>query len=99
MIKRPLLSSIALIAGIAILGGCVTINTISEEKPCNKVYSGVIGNVSDSWWLMHSLFLDIPFSFVADTLVLPYSIPKTVINYSGKDAKCKQPGAPIVQAP
>jgi uncharacterized protein YceK len=96
MLIKLILRSFALIATITILSGCVTIKTVSEDKPCNKIYSGFIGNVTDGWWLAHSLFLDVPFSFVADTLILPYTIPKTVINYSNKDARCKQPDTPIV---
>ena len=74
----------------ATLSGCVTIKTLSEDKPCNKIYSGTIGNLTDGWWLGHSLFLDVPFSFVLDTVVLPYAIPKTIINYSLDDAACKK---------
>jgi uncharacterized protein YceK len=68
--------------------GCVTIMTLSEPQPCNKVYSGTIGNLSDGWWLAHSLFMDVPFSLIADTIVLPYTIPKTIVNYAQEEPEC-----------
>jgi len=74
----------------AFISGCVTIKTVSEAKPCNKIYSGTVGNLTDGWWLMHSLFLDVPFSFVLDTLMLPYTVPKTLHNKYSENSECNQ---------
>jgi uncharacterized protein YceK len=71
------------------LSGCITIATLSEPAPCNKIYSGTVGNLTDSWWLAHSLAMDIPFSLIADTVVLPYTIPKTIMNFSQDNPACK----------
>lgn len=76
---------ITLIMSISVfLSGCATSQTLSEQDTKNKIYSGTIRN----WELKcaHATCLDFPFSIVADTLVLPYTIPKTVINYCCSDA-------------
>jgi len=73
-----------------LISGCVSIKTVSEAKPCNKIYSGTVGNLTDGWWLMHSLFLDVPFSFVLDTLMLPYTVPKTLHNEYSENSECKK---------
>jgi len=39
---------------------------------------------------MHSLFLDVPFSFVLDTLMLPYTVPKTLHNKHSENSECKK---------
>jgi len=75
---------------ITFLSGCISIKTVSEAKPCNKIYSGTVGNLTNSWWLAHSLFLDVPFSFVLDTLMLPYTIPKTMHNKLSDNSECKK---------
>lgn len=58
-------------------------NTFEAEPP-NKVYIGVRQDLTE-WTLIHGGFLDLPFSFIADTILLPYTIPKTIANYAAQD--------------
>src|SRR5215831_10162806 len=66
---------------VLMVNGCGTIFTLQEdsEYDCrsNLIYSGTIRTVKNA---LHTLF-DIPFSFVLDTIVLPYTVPKTIWNY------------------
>jgi uncharacterized protein YceK len=66
---------------VLIVSGCGTIITLQEDAEfdcrANIVYLGTrrtVANVAHTW-------PDIPFSLVADTLVLPYTVPKTIWNY------------------
>ncbi len=38
---------------------------------------------------MHIGIIDAPFSLIADTILLPYTIPKTIVNYLEPDDKWK----------
>lgn len=62
------------------VNGCGTIVTLQEDADydCkgNLMYSGTIRSVEN----FGHTFLDLPFSFVADSLVLPYTLPKTIWN-------------------
>ena len=80
-------SAILLILGIA--PACFTMITVGDEIETNKIYSGTRANVviiGSSYDHPHGpgpMFrylgiLDFPFSLVADTLVLPYTIPYTI---------------------
>jgi len=46
------------------------------DKNCGKLYpySGTVASAQG-----HSTQLDVPFSIVADTLLLPYAIPKVIV--------------------
>jgi uncharacterized protein YceK len=76
-----------LVAVLIACHGCGTIGTLTEHEPRNKVYSGVAADFSSSWTFGHVGILDWPFSLAADTLMLPYTIPKTIINYCQKDSE------------
>jgi uncharacterized protein YceK len=60
--------------------GCGTIVSLQEDADydcrANLMYSGTIRSVEN----FGHTFLDVPFSFVADSLLLPYTIPKTIWN-------------------
>ena len=60
--------------------GCGTIFTLADDakSDCheNLLYSGTRESATN----IHFLF-DTPFSLVADTIVLPYTIPRTIWNY------------------
>ncbi|MBE9557747.1 MAG: YceK/YidQ family lipoprotein, partial [Proteobacteria bacterium] len=58
------------------LSGCATTVTVFEEDPDNLVYSGTRRDL-DGWAFAHGGFIDLPFSFVFDTILLPYTIPRT----------------------
>lgn len=73
-VKRRLISLVAMVT----LSGCGTLANTFEKDPPNKIYVGTrasFGNV-------HGGILDVPFSFVLDTLLLPYTIPVTIYAYS-----------------
>jgi uncharacterized protein YceK len=63
-----------------ILIGCGTFGTviIEDNKECKSlIYSGTRAMSQGN---PHSMFfIDIPFSFVADTILLPYTIPATLL--------------------
>jgi uncharacterized protein YceK len=81
------------IVGIVLLSGwlhgCATIFTVTEEKPRNKIYSGTMASFSNSWWFIHGGIFDWPFSLVLDTVLLPYTVPKTIVNYCCSDKAVK----------
>lgn len=76
---------VCLIVPVAVfLGGCATAQTLSENGTKNNIYSGTIRHLELK--CAHGTCLDLPFSLAADTLVLPYTIPKTVITNCCSDA-------------
>ncbi len=79
----------------ALLAGCATIGTLTEEQTRNKIYSGTIRQVELK--CAHATCLDFPFSLIADTVLLPVTIPWTVISYCCRekaDATNQEPAAP-----
>lgn len=66
------------------LSGCATMANTFEEEPKNKIYVGVRQDLT-GWTFAHGGFIDLPFSFVADTILLPYTIPKTIANYAAQE--------------
>jgi uncharacterized protein YceK len=75
------------------LAGCGTIATLQEDVDFNcgqnLIYSGTIRTVKNP----HT-WPDPVFSFVLDTIVLPYTIPKSIWNYFHprlKDGKPQDP--------
>ena len=83
---KPRLKPLALLACLALplLAGCGTLANTFEEETRNKVYAGVRADFGE-WTFAHGGFLDLPFSFVLDTVLLPYTIPKTIANYAAGD--------------
>ncbi len=79
---------------LALLSGCATIGTLSEKETKNKVYSGTIRHVELK--CAHGVCIDFPFSFVADTVLLPITIPWTLVNLarSSSDEKSAAGGNP-----
>ena len=73
-----------IIAGalLPLFAACSTIGTLGENETRNKIYSGTVRQ----WELgcAHGTCLDFPFSLVADTLLLPFTIPWTVVNLSNE---------------
>lgn len=78
--RRPLTMMAALSFTLA-LSGCATTVTVFEEDPDNLVYSGTRRDL-DGWAFAHGGFIDLPFSFVFDTILLPYTIPRTIWNHA-----------------
>jgi uncharacterized protein YceK len=73
--------------------GCSTVNTLSEGCPwAQKVYSGTymdtvifrpVGEEGAGWYRALAgpiLFFDLPFSFIADTALLPVTIPWAIVD-------------------
>jgi len=62
--------------------GCGTMITIGEDKQWpNQIYAGTRAAAYGS----HGTQIDVPFSLVTDTVVLPYTIPRTIYNYTHID--------------
>jgi uncharacterized protein YceK len=59
--------------------GCATIMTIGETETKNKVFSGTVRHIELK--CAHAICLDMPFSLVADTVLLPVTIPWTAYNF------------------
>lgn len=58
--------------------GCGTLVALSDNKQWpNQIYAGTRA----SYQGFHTQ-LDVPFSCIMDTVVLPYTIPRTIYNYS-----------------
>jgi uncharacterized protein YceK len=64
-----------LIAGLC---GCATAGTLAEHETRNKIYSGTIRHVELK--CAHGVCLDFPFSLIADTVLLPVTIPWSIAN-------------------
>jgi uncharacterized protein YceK len=62
------------------LSGCATISTLTEPETKNKIYSGTIRHFDLKCG--HGTCLDFPFSFILDTVLLPFTIPVTIYNYA-----------------
>jgi uncharacterized protein YceK len=61
------------------LSGCGTMASIEQDEPYpNIVYGGLRNELNP---VSPHTCLDIPFSTVADTLVLPYTIPRSIHNH------------------
>ncbi len=66
-----------------LLTACGTIATLGEDETRNKIYSGTLRQVELK--CAHGTCLDLPFSFVADTVLLPVTIPWTILNANKED--------------
>ncbi len=75
------------IANVAVavlaLAGCGTLANTFEEEPGNRIY---VGLRADLGAIGHGGLLDLPFYFVLDTILLPYTIPKTIANRSAVES-------------
>lgn len=77
-------SLVALIATVLVASGCMTLDTRTDpDYPGPRTYSGVrrsSHNLGQAFLgqslLMFFFLVDLPFSFVADTLLLPLTIPE-----------------------
>jgi uncharacterized protein YceK len=79
--------------------GCSTMNSINSESPYNvasrhKVYAGSQNDLRGLSCLISDEFAwgfiaigELPFCFVADTLLLPYTI---YVDYFGEDKTCNK---------
>jgi uncharacterized protein YceK len=84
----------AAVAATLMLANCATISTLSEDETKNKVLSGTIRH--GELKCAHGTCLDFPFSLVADVLLLPITIPWSLVNAaksSGAESK-EQVGNP-----
>ena len=73
--QKIITTCIALLA----LSGCATIGTLTEPETKNKIFSGTIRHIELK--CAHAVCLDMPFSLVADAVVLPVTIPWTAYNF------------------
>jgi uncharacterized protein YceK len=70
---------------VAVLSGCTTIGTLSEQDTNNKIFSGTIRQVELK--CAHAVCLDFPFSLAADAVLLPVTVPWSVVNFIQSDDK------------
>ncbi len=76
-LRLPLLAFL-----LPLLAGCGTLVNTFGDEPRNKIYVGVRVDL-DAFG--HGGFLDLPFSLVLDTILLPYTIPRTIANYAAAE--------------
>jgi len=94
--KRLAINAAAVAAFLT--SGCATIGTLGEDETRNKIYSGTVRHVELK--CAHAACLDLPFSLVADTVLLPVTIPWTMSNfYCRGDAPERDDGAPSRDGP
>lgn len=67
------------------MAGCTTIDTISDKNVNNKIFSGTIRHVELACG--HAVCIDAPFSFVADVVLLPVTIPWSIYNGATVDSE------------
>ena len=61
--------------------GCGTLVTLTDNKEWpNQIYAGTRASANG-----HATQIDVPFSLIADTVVLPYTIPRTIYNLSQRN--------------
>ena len=72
------------------LSGCATIGTLGEPQTRNKVFSGTIRDIELE--CAHGTCLDLPFSLVADTVVLPATIPWSLYNVFHEEPTAREQG-------
>ncbi|HEX4613027.1 MAG TPA: YceK/YidQ family lipoprotein [Urbifossiella sp.] len=81
----------AAMAVFPVLGGCGTLNNVTEQAPAVRAYGGVrrdwevlkMVQEDDSrimWAFVPSLVVDLPLSLVGDTLTLPYVLVRQAIS-------------------
>ena len=71
------LLAISIILACPFIAGCGTILAVTQNIPFpNQIYGG---SLHGPWAGGHNV-LDLPFSLIADTIVLPYTIPRTIYN-------------------
>jgi uncharacterized protein YceK len=74
---------IATLIALLTLSGCVTIGTLAESETKNKIFSGTIRHIDLK--CAHAVCLDMPFSLVADAVIIPVTIPWTAYNFIKSD--------------
>ena len=75
---------------LSLLSSCATVMSLGESETRNKVYSGTVRHVELK--CAHAVCLDFPFSLIADTLLLPITVPWTLINFAtGEPAMSSAP--------
>ncbi len=65
------------------LSSCATIGSLTTEPEDTGnvvIFSGTRTDLGSAWTFMHMGIIDWPFSLVADVVVLPYTIPKSIYN-------------------
>jgi len=78
------------LSAATLLCGCGTMMTVGENRAYPvQAYSGIQAGFRNG--LTHTL-LDVPFSAAADTVVLPYTVPATIVNLSTPPARRKNAG-------
>jgi uncharacterized protein YceK len=87
MTKVNLWIGILVFLSLTTIQGCATIGTLTEPETKNKIFSGTIRHVDLQ--CAHAVCLDAPFSLIADTLVLPVTIPWSVYNFLKSDEEQK----------
>jgi uncharacterized protein YceK len=102
---RTLALAICMAALCTCLTGCGTIAAFADEDPVLRshypeytIYGGVRSDwlMKDNMWFFAFVpILDLPFSFTADTILLPYSIPKCLLSKTRpkQEAKKQRTGA------
>jgi uncharacterized protein YceK len=84
--KQQVRISLVLVA--LAVSGCGTIGTLGEPQTRNKVFSGTVRDIELE--CAHGTCLDLPFSFVADTIVLPVTIPWSLYNLSQEEPNARE---------
>ena len=79
MKRRHGARAMAIAVGLLTISGCATVMTLGEQETKNKVFSGTIRHVELK--CAHAVCVDMPFSLVADTVLLPVTIPWTGYNF------------------
>jgi uncharacterized protein YceK len=83
---------VAIGVGVVVgLYGCATAGTLAEHETTNKVFSGTRRHVELK--CAHAACLDLPFSLVADAVLLPVTVPWSIVNWSRSERS-----APVSEA-
>ena len=86
---RNVLYSALGVVGFVSLSGCSTVGTLSDAKTENKIYCGTTELIDHK--CIGGACFDFPLSLIADTLLLPVTIPWTLINQPDNEQRITAP--------
>jgi uncharacterized protein YceK len=94
MMKTTLLIKLTLFSGMMALGGCSSVMSHTGGKegtyPGTRASAGMLGDDDTNWGTKSLVVLDMPFTAVMDTLLLPWDMFRTDNSVRSRVEKSEQ---------